>query len=61
MEAAVENKLIEIKNFSFSIDRKSILKDISVSIKKGEYVSIVGPNGAGKTTLIKCLNRILSG
>jgi ABC-type Mn2+/Zn2+ transport system ATPase subunit len=43
VEAAVENKLIEIENFSFSIDRKSILKDISVSIKKGEYVSIVGP------------------
>jgi len=61
VETAVENKLIEIENFSFSIDRKSILKDISVSIKKGEYVSIVGPNGAGKTTLIKCLNRILSG
>ncbi len=61
MEVAAENKLIEIENFSFSINRKKILKDISVSIKKGEYVSIVGPNGAGKTTLIKCLNRILSG
>lgn len=62
MEVTSEkNKLIEIENFSFSINRKSILNDISVSIKKGEYVSIVGPNGAGKTTLIKCLNRILQG
>ena len=58
MEKVME-KIIEIENFSFSINRKRILKDISLSIEQGEYVSIVGPNGAGKTTLIKCLNRIL--
>ncbi len=58
MEKVMEN-IIEIENFSFSINNKRILKDISLSIKQGEYVSIVGPNGAGKTTLIKCINRIL--
>ncbi len=58
MEKVME-KIIEIEKFSFSINRKRILKDISLSIEQGEYVSIVGPNGAGKTTLIKCLNRIL--
>ncbi|MGI6359550.1 MAG: metal ABC transporter ATP-binding protein [Acholeplasmatales bacterium] len=29
------------------------LKDISLTIEKGEYVNIIGPNGSGKTTLIK--------
>jgi len=57
----VKNTIIEIKNFSFSINGKEILKNISLTIIKGEYISIVGPNGAGKTTLLKCLDRIHKG
>ena len=55
------NAIIEIMRFSFSIDGKEILKNISLSVKEGEYISIVGPNGAGKTTLLKCLDRIYKG
>ncbi|MCI5724382.1 phosphonate ABC transporter ATP-binding protein, partial [Fusobacterium sp.] len=36
-------------------DRK-ILKEISFSIKKGEFISIIGESGAGKSTLMRCLN-----
>jgi iron complex transport system ATP-binding protein len=53
--------LIDIRRYSFGIGRTEILKDISLDVREGEYVSIVGPNGAGKTTLLKCLNRILTG
>jgi iron complex transport system ATP-binding protein len=53
--------LIEVRNFSFAIRDKQILKEISLDVRQGEYCTIVGPNGAGKTTLIKCLNRILRG
>ena len=35
------------------------IKDINVSINKGEIVGLLGPNGAGKTTLIKLLTGIL--
>ncbi len=57
----MENTIIEIVRFSFSISSKAILKDISLTVKEGEYISIVGPNGAGKTTLLKCLDRIHKG
>jgi len=47
--------IIQIENLSIALSGNTILKDISLSINDGEYVSIIGPNGAGKTTLIKCL------
>ena len=53
--------LIKVRDFSFSIGNKNILKKISFSVRKGELLSIIGPNGAGKTTLLKCFVRILTG
>jgi iron complex transport system ATP-binding protein len=47
---------VTIKNLNFFINQNIILKDINISIKKGEFVGLVGPNGAGKTTLLKCIN-----
>tara|TARA_Y100001968_G_scaffold318444_1_gene348644 strand:- start:4002 stop:4730 length:729 start_codon:yes stop_codon:yes gene_type:complete len=39
-----------LKNVSITIDRNSILKNLSLFIKTGEVVGLLGPNGAGKTT-----------
>ncbi len=54
----MSNILFNIKNLSFSISNKEILKSLSLKIYKGDYLSIIGPNGGGKTTLIKCLIKI---
>ena len=51
----MSNPIIQIKNLSIALSGNEILRDVSLSINDGEYVSIIGPNGAGKTTLIKCL------
>ncbi len=50
---------LKIKNVSFTypFSQEKILKDINITVNRGEKVAIVGLNGAGKTTLIKLLLR----
>lgn len=47
---------LEIKNFSKDFGETEVLKDINLTIEKGEVVSIIGSSGSGKTTLLRCLN-----
>ncbi|MFH2092766.1 MAG: ABC transporter ATP-binding protein [Pseudomonadota bacterium] len=46
---------IFLNNVSFAYKERNVLKDVTLSIKKGEFASIVGPNGGGKTTLLKLI------
>jgi len=52
-----ENKDIEIKNVSFSYDKKQVIKNVSFKIKEKSMVAIIGPSGSGKTTLCKLIAR----
>lgn len=53
-----------LKEHLFSIYRKNpyeelwALKDINLSIKKGEFISFIGPNGSGKTTLLRLISKV---
>lgn len=51
--------IIEIKNLNFSYGDKSIIKDVSFNIHRGDYIGIIGPNGGGKTTLVKLILGLL--
>lgn len=54
-------KIIEVSDVSFyySDDHPKVLKHVSLTINKGEWISIIGHNGSGKSTLAKCLNGLI--
>ena len=55
--------MIRIENLSKVYNSKgnsvAALKEVSVSIEKGEFISIVGPSGSGKTTLLLCMGGLI--
>lgn len=52
-------KVIEYKNIAVSYDDKKIISDFSLTIDKGEFVTIIGSSGCGKTTILKMVNGLL--
>lgn len=46
--------LLEMNHVRKSFNGQEVLKDISLSVKEGEIVSIIGPSGSGKSTLLRC-------
>lgn len=46
-------------SYDFEDGRQSALQDITIEIKKGEFVAVLGHNGCGKSTLVKHLNALL--
>lgn len=49
-----DRKLLEITHMSKCFDDLEVIKDISLSVKEGEVLSIIGPSGSGKSTLLRC-------
>lgn len=48
-----------VEHVSCTIMGESIIRDISMNIKNGQFVGIIGPNGSGKSTILKAASRIL--
>ncbi len=54
-----ETPLLRVKNLSKSFGKNHVLRDISISIREGESVSILGKSGVGKSVFFKCLIGLL--
>lgn len=50
---------IEINHLSYAFSSRSVLQNISFSVKEGDFFVILGPNGSGKTTLLRSIAGIL--
>ena len=48
--------MLEIKKLKKSFGKKRVLRDINLSINKGDVIGIIGPSGCGKSTLLRCIN-----
>ncbi len=51
--------MIHIDHLNVSLNDKSILKNIDLTVKQGTYFGLIGPNGSGKTTLLKTIARLI--
>ena len=51
-------KVIEMEKVNKWFGEFHVLRDISLSVNRGEVVVVIGPSGSGKSTLIRCVNRL---
>jgi len=52
----MEDTVIEVSHLKKSFGENEVIKDISLTVRKGEVVALIGPSGCGKSTFLRCLN-----
>jgi Fe-S cluster assembly ATP-binding protein len=55
MNSVKENNVLEVRDLHVSVENKTILRGLDLSVKAGEVHAIMGPNGSGKSTLAQVL------
>ena len=50
--------MIRVENLSKNFQGLTVLKDVNVTINKGDVVCVIGPSGSGKSTFLRCLNML---
>lgn len=52
---AATKSFLQVEGLVWQVNSRSILKQLTFSVRVGEFVGIIGPNGAGKSSLLRCL------
>ena len=59
-QISLTNHAVEMRNVTFGYASEKILRDLSLTVKRGEMLAIVGESGAGKTTLLYLLTKLFA-
>ena len=52
----MSEKVIELVHLQKQFGENTVLRDINLSVSKGEVLSIIGASGSGKSTMLRCIN-----
>src|SRR5688572_2561927 len=52
--------MIELRAVNKRFGELHVLRDVTLSVDRGEVVVVIGPSGSGKSTLLRCINRLES-
>lgn len=51
-----DTPVLELRHLEKSFGENTVLKDINITVKKGEVISVIGSSGSGKSTMLRCIN-----
>src|SRR5437867_11140931 len=54
------DEFLRVEGLTKRFGDRSVLDDVSFSVRRGEVLGLIGPNGAGKTTLFECLSGLMT-
>jgi zinc transport system ATP-binding protein len=55
----MSTSIVEIRDVAFAYNGETVLQDVSLDIRQGDFIAMIGPNGGGKTTLLKLILGLL--
>lgn len=58
-KSCMAQPVLDVRGFNKTLGGRQILRDVSLSVNKGEMKVLIGPSGAGKSTFLQCINYLI--